>query len=515
MKISHLVISLYFILFFVGCSGEGKEQIYPNIILIYADDMGYGDAQCYNSKSLIPTPNIDQLASEGMLFTDAHSVSAVCTPSRYSLLTGRYCWRTSHKKHVLWPWEKPLIKKERLTLPEILKEKGYQTGAIGKWHLGWNWPVYDSLATKKVKGNSVDYSKPVTGGPIEHGFDVYFGDDVPNFPPYTFIENNRVTVKPTIMKPDSLFGDKGMMAKGWKLEAVMPAITKKAVSYINEKSVSEKPFFLYLPLTAPHTPIAPTEQFIGKSKAGLYGDYVCEVDWVVGQIIKTLEKNNSAKNTIVIFTSDNGSPGRDGTNWSGNVGSVKDYGHLPNGLLRGYKGDIWEAGHRIPFIVRWPEKVKRGVSNDELICQVDIMRTIANIIGYELPENAGEDSYNILPALLLENVNPIREALVHHSWTGSFAIRKGKWKLIMTEDSGGFGDKNDNTGKGNETSGQLYNIENDIEEQNNLYTQYPEIVEELKLLLGTYIREGRSTPGIIQQNDTIDFEWEQIEFINQ
>ena len=498
MKMYIFGINLFSLLFFVECSIERKEQTNPNIIIIYADDMGYGDAQCYNSKSLIPTPNIDQLASEGALFTDAHSTSSVCTPSRYSLLTGRYCWRTSLTKHVLWPWEKPLIKKERLTLPEMLREKGYQTGAIGKWHLGWNWPTHDSLAAKIENGNNVDYSMSITGGPIEHGFDYYFGDDVPNFPPYTFIENDKVTVKPTIVKPDSLFGDNGKMADGWKLEAVMPIIAKKAISYINEKSLSEKPFFLYFPLTAPHTPIAPAEQFKGKSKAGLYGDYVCEVDWVVGQIIKALEKNDIAENTIVIFTSDNGSPGKDGTNWSGEIGSVKAYGHLPNGSLRGYKGDIWEAGHRIPFIVRWPEKVKNGMSSDELICQVDIMRTIASIIGYQLPENAGEDSYNILPALIQENNKPIRETLVHHSWNGSFAIRKGKWKLILTEKSGGFGDKNHEDEIGSAPPGQLYNIENDIEEQNNLYKQYPEIVEGLQLLLGKYIREGRSTPGTMQ-----------------
>ncbi len=506
-------VTLFVVLFFIGCFNPRKEQSKPNIIIIYADDMGYGDAQCYNSKSLIPTPNIDQLATEGLLFTDAHSASAVCTPSRYSLLTGRYCWRTSHKKHVLWPWEKPLIRKERLTLPEMLKEDGYQTGAIGKWHLGWNWPTINSLPAKKAKGNNVDYSKSVTGGPIEHGFDYYFGDDVPNFPPYTFIENDKVTITPTVIKPDSLFGDKGMMAEGWSLEDVLPTITKKAVNFINQKSSGPKPFFLYFSLTAPHTPIAPTDQFKGKSKAGLYGDYVCELDWVVGEITKTLEINNIVENTIVIFTSDNGSPGKDGTNWSGKQGSVKAYGHLPNGNLRGYKGDIWEAGHRIPFIVRWPEKVKSGIS-DELICQIDIMRTIGNIIGYELSENSGEDSYNILPALFQENVEPIREALVHHSWNGSFAIRKGKWKLILTEKSGGFGDNFNEDEKGTAMPGQLYNIENDIEEQNNMYEQYPEKVEELKILLKKYIMEGRSTSGVIQKNDYTDFEWKQIEFIN-
>jgi len=517
MKRSNLGIVLFTLLFLGGCSYDREKQTLPNIVIIYADDMGYGDAQCYNSESLIPTPNIDQLASEGVRFTDAHSASALCTPSRYSLLTGRYNWRTTLKQGTLWIWDKPLIKKERLTLPEILKERGYQTAAIGKWHLGWEWATNDSLTAKEAEGNNVDYSKAITGGPIEHGFDYYFGVDVPNFPPYTFIENDMVTVKPTIMKPDSIFGLKGMMANDWKLEEILPTITKKAANYINEKSLEEKPFFLYFSLTAPHTPIAPTEQFIGKSKAGLYGDFVSEVDWVVGQVNKALEKNNIAENTIVIFTSDNGSPGNDGTNMEGEIGSVKDYGHMPNGILRGYKGDIWEAGHRVPFIVRWPEKVKNGETNDELICQVDIMRTVANIIGYELPINAGEDSYNILPAILHENNKPIREDLVHHSCFGDFAIRKGKWKLIMINKSGGFSDWADNN-KGDfgiTTPGQLYNIEDDIEEQNNLYEEHPEIVEELTLLLSEKILKGRTTPGPIQQNDSIDFEWKQSEFTNQ
>jgi arylsulfatase A len=224
---------------FAGCTIEKDKADFPNIVLIYADDMGYGDAQCYNSKSLIPTPNINKLASDGMLFTDAHSTSAVCSPSRYSLLTGRYNWRSSLKNQVLWPYQKPLISNERLTLPEMLKEKGYQTAAIGKWHLGWNWPFYKTKRSKSKwrNGKDVDFSKAVTGGPIDQGFDYYFGDDVPNFPPYTFIENDKVTVKPTIEKPDSLFGGKGLMAEGWKLENVMPTITQKAVNYINSKSV--------------------------------------------------------------------------------------------------------------------------------------------------------------------------------------------------------------------------------------------------------------------------------------
>ncbi len=492
-KLKKIFILGFGLLIFLGCVRKNQEQINPNIIIIYADDMGYGDAQCYNFRSLIPTPHIDNLASEGMIFTDAHSASAVCSPSRYSLLTGRYNWRTSLKKHVLWPWEKPLIKQERITLPEMLKEKGYQTGAIGKWHLGWNWPTTNGKEARNENGHNVDYSKPIGGGPVAHGFDYYYGDDVPNFPPYTFIENDKITTKPTVLKPDSLFGDKGMMADGWILEDVMPIITKKAVSYIKAKSQSENPFFLYFSLTAPHTPIAPTAAFKGKTQAGFYGDYVNEVDWAVGQVIKALSERGISKNTIVIFTSDNGSPGKDGTNYNGKIGSVKDYGHLPNGILRGYKGDIWEAGHRVPFVIRWPGKIESDVSNNELICQVDLMRTLASIVGYELSENMGEDSYDIFPALMQENIKPIRESLVHHSWDGSLAIRKGRWKLILTDHSGGFGTDNDQKENENMEDFQLYDIQSDPGEQNNLYKKHPQIIEELDVLLEKYISTGRST----------------------
>jgi arylsulfatase A len=232
-----------------------KEKTYlyekPNIVLIYADDLGYGDLGCYNENSKIITPSIDKLATQGMLFTDAHSTDALCTPSRYALLTGRYCWRTRIKRGAMGKWGKPLIKKKRLTLPEMLKDKGYQTVAIGKWHLGWDWPTNDTLSAKEANGYNVDYSKPISGGPTEHGFDYYFGNNVPNFPPYTFIENDKVTVIPTVMKPDSIFGHKGMMAENWKLEKVLPTLAEKTVNYINEKSTDQDPFFLYLPLTAP------------------------------------------------------------------------------------------------------------------------------------------------------------------------------------------------------------------------------------------------------------------------
>ncbi len=488
----------------------------PNIVLIYADDLGYGDISCYNENSKIPTPNIDKMANEGMLFTDAHSADALCSPSRYALLTGRYCWRTRVKHGALPAWAAPLINKSRLTLPEMLREKGYQTAAIGKWHLGWNYTTKDTLTAMQANGYNVDYTQAIKGGPTEHGFDYYFGVDVPNYPPYTFIENDRVVAIPTVMKPDSIFGSKdGMMAEGWSLEKILPKLAEKAVDFIKDKSSDKKPFFLYFPLTAPHTPIAPTDQFKEKSEAGRYGDFVNEVAWVVGEVLNALENNNVAKNTIVIFSSDNGSVGVDGTNDCGDWGSIKKYGHLTNGNLRGYKAELWEGGHRVPFIVRWPGKVNEGETSNELICQVDMLKTIAEITGYELPENAGEDSYNILPAFMQKNDHTIREALVHHAGNGSLAIRKGNWKLILTNRSGGWVSEYLNpNGFGITTPWQLYNIENDIEEKNNVYEEHPEIVKDLKSLLTKYVTEGRSTPGLVQKSHSIDFELRQIEFTN-
>lgn len=463
-----------------GCSGRSPDSELPNIVIILADDMGWGDPGCYDPGSKVSTPHIDRLAREGMRFTDAHSESAVCTPTRYSILTGRYAWRTRLKKGVLWAWDKPLIKKGRLTLPAMLKQKGYRTAAIGKWHLGWDWPVKDSIPAKKTNGENVDYSRAIKGGPLAVGFDHYFGDDVPNFPPYTFIENERVTVVPTEDKPDSLFGHKGKMAPGWKLEGVMPGITRHSVEFITQASKDRsKPFFLYFALTAPHTPIAPSREFKGTTEAGAYGDYVREVDWVVGRIAEALRQNGVENNTVLIFTSDNGSPARNGRDWSGPVGSViKDFGHYPNGKYRGLKGDAWEGGHRVPLIVRWPGRVEEGTRSDALVTSMDLMAVIAGIVGYELPPNSSEDGISFLDVLTGRETKA-REFLVNHSFRGVFAIRKGKWKLILSNRSGGFSDGLHPGGYGIETPGQLYNLETDPYEKDNLYARYPERVEEL------------------------------------
>ena len=469
-----------------SCQGEVHENQLPNIIVILADDLGYGDLSCYHPNSKIKTVHLDRLASQGMRFTDAHSSSSVCTPTRYGLLTGRYAWRTRLKSSVLWQWDPPLMENGEFTLPHMLKEMGYSTAAVGKWHLGWNWPTKDGKSAKEANGENVDYSKSITGGPLDVGFDYYYGDDVPNFPPYTFIENDRVLKVPTLEKPDSLFGIPGRMAEGWKLDNVLPSIAKKAVEVIQRAAEKpDQPFFLYFSLTAPHTPIAPSPEYKHKSEAGLYGDFVMEVDGAVGNIMDALENNNISENTLVVFLSDNGSPGRDGTEYSGPVGSViSNYGHAANGPLRGFKADIWEAGHRVPFIVHWPGKISGGVTNDQTVCSIDIMATVSNLINYRLPTGKAMDSFDILPLFYGKEAKGLSERpLVHHSHHGVFAIRKGPWKLILSDKSGGFSDNLFKDGFGIQTKGQLYNLSDDLREQKNLYAEETLLVDSLTSIL--------------------------------
>ncbi len=477
----------------------------PNIVIILADDLGYGDPQVYNSESKIPTPNIDNLAKQGMRFTDAHTPSSVCTPTRYGLLTGRFAWRTELKKSVLWMWDKPLIAPDRLTFPKMLKTKNYTTACIGKWHLGWRWPANAGegymndtipIGDYGLKGRNglwkfIDFTKPLGGGPLEAGFDYYFGDDVPNFAPYTFFENNTLVKTPDLNKPNDMYGGLGPMAEGWKLEEVMPEITKRAVSYIEEQSQKDQPFFLYFALTAPHTPIAPTDDFKGKSEAGLYGDFVHEVDWSVGQIVEALKKSGKLENTLLIFTSDNGSPQRDGTNKGGAIASVKKYGHDPSRPWRGMKADIWEGGHRVPFIASWPGKIEEGAISDQVICLTDVMSSVASILGIEKGSKSMEDSYDISP-ILFGTDQPVRENIVHHSIDGTFAIRQGPWKLILGKDSGGFSRNLKIDGIPVDADGQLYDLSNDPGELNNLYAQHPEIVMDLTGILDQYKSSGRS-----------------------
>ena len=467
-----------------------KER-HPNIIFIMADDMGYGDLGCYNKKSKIPTPNMDRLAKEGIRFTDAHSPSAVCTPTRYGVLTGRYCWRSRLKRGVLGGYSPCLIDTKRMTVASLLKQHGYATACIGKWHLG--------LGGDK----RTDFSKPLVPGPNALGFDYFFGISASlDMPPYCYIENDRAVKEPTLTveageaNQDGWWRE-GAIAPGFKHVRVLPDLTKKAVEYIDKHAMISRnsPFFMYFPLPAPHCPIAPADFVKGRSQAGGYGDYVVEVDWAVGEVMKALERNRIAENALVIVTSDNGSPGRTKIKRAP-YSIVEIYGHNPSGNLRGIKADIWDGGHREPFIARWPARITAGSSSDELICLTDLLATCAAIVGTKLPDDAGQDSYNILPALLGRKMDtPIREAVVHHSGSGMFAIRQGKWKLILGRGSGGFTKPSRIKSKPGEPEGQLYDLDKDPAEKNNLWAEHPAIVQRLTNLLDKYKRQGHSRPS--------------------
>ncbi len=452
------------------------EPAKPNIVYILADDLGYGDVKCLGGeRSKIPTPNIDRLAAQGMIFTEAHSSSAVCTPTRYGILTGRYNWRTHKQKGVLNGYGEPLISADRLTVPALLKQHGYATACIGKWHLGMDI-------------SKSDPSAPVGNGPTTRGFDYYFGISASlDMPPFAFIENNRFTEAPTVEKK---FQRKGAAAPGFEAVDVLPTLTRKAVEHIGAQAKAGQPFFLYMPLNSPHTPIVPSKEWQGKSGLGAYGDFVMETDWALGEVVAALEKNGIAGNTLLILTSDNGcSP-------AAGLEDLEKQGHFPSEQRRGYKADIWDGGHRVPFIARWPDRVKAGSRSDEIICLTDLMATSAEIVGAKVPGNAGEDSVSILPVLLGTANKPVREAVVHHSISGKFAIRQGQWKLNLCPDSGGW-----SKGAPVKTPGQLYDMSKDVGERTNEYAQHPEIVSRLTKLLEKYVADGRSTPGPAQKND--------------
>lgn len=481
----------------------------PNVVYILADDLGYGDPGCYNPRSKIPTPNIDRLAKEGVRFTDAHSPSAVCTPTRYALLTGRYAWRSRLQQGVLPPFGLPLIAEKQLTVPAMLREQGYVTACVGKWHLGWGWP-------KPGDDGKRDFTKPIPDGPTARGFDSYFGTDLPNYPPYCFLDNDRTVGIPSEPAPvgKDQFNRAGPMLPGWKLADVLPAVEKRAVEFIGTAAKGDKPFFLYLPLTSPHYPVVPSPEFKGKSKAGDYGDFVMQTDAVVGKVIDALKAAGVEKNTLVVFTSDNG-PEVTGEVKPGVYDRLKEYGHASMGDLRGAKRDAWEGGHRMPFVARWPGKIAAGTTCDETICHVDLMATLAAVLGLKLPADAGVDSVNILPDLLGEKrTAPLREATVHHAGSGKFAIRKGEWVLILA----GNGDDNGKNGEpawfrkdrgyGSHTAaGELYNLAKDPAQRDNRYADEPGEVKELAALMEKYVADGRSTPGPKQKND-VEITWD-------
>jgi len=464
----------------------------PNIIFILADDMGYGDIQYLNNQSKIPTPNLNKLAKEGMIFNDAHSNSAVCTPTRYGVLTGRYTWRTSLKRGVLFGFSKALIEPDRMTVASLLKQKKYSTACIGKWHLGMNWG-------HKENSKKIDYSKKIQKSPITNGFDYFYGVAASlDMPPYTFIHNDKVAEEPTIFQKANKFpaySRAGRRAKNFTFQTALPTLVQKAKNFINTKSNQTNPFFLYLALTSPHKPIVPIKQFQGKSKLGPYGDFVMETDWIVGQILETLKKNKIEKNTLVIYTSDNASymfrysGNKKGHLQNPHIQGYNEKNHTPNYIFRGTKADIFEGGHRVPFIVRWPQKVAKGKTCPTTICLTDFMATCAEITNQTLPYNAAEDSFSILPYLLEQQPKKPRAAVIHHSINGTFAVRYKQWKLILSDGSGGRAKP---YGRPGNKPYQLFNIQDDPAETKNIINKHPKIVAELITLVNKYKKEGRS-----------------------
>jgi arylsulfatase A len=452
-----------------------------NIVYIIADDLGYGDVQCLNpDRGKIPTPNIDRFASQGMTFTDAHSGSAVCTPTRYGLLTGRYAWRTRLQQGVLDGGDdEPLIAEDRLTVPKLLKQNGYTTACLGKWHLGYTSQrpadsarVAGTGKKAKASANTLPVGSTIIGGPTTRGFDVFWGCSNARTM-QALVENDRVieSIEPVDM---------------------LPRLRAKAVEYIAGRAADAragKPFFLYLPLTSPHTPIVPAAEWKGRSPLGSYADFVMQTDAVVGEVLAALDRAQLADNTLVVFTSDNGcSP-------AAKTEQLEKAGHFASAGFRGYKADIWEGGHHVPFFVRWPGRIAAGSKSDQLICHSDLIATCAELLGATLPGDAGEDSVSIVPALFGKAAGPIHEAVVHHSISGRFAIRQGPWKLCLCAGSGGW------SKDGDAESPQLYRLDTDPAERHNVQAANPEVVARLKKLLESYKALGRSTPGPWRTND--------------
>jgi arylsulfatase A-like enzyme len=466
----------------------------PNVVVVNADDMGYGDVGCYNPDSQIPTPNIDRLAEEGVRFTDAHSPSAVCTPSRYGLLTGRDPWRTRLRNGgVIFDYDDPLIDADRLTVGEMLQREGYATACCGKWHLGMEWPRHEGVpdAEEGFSNEAVDFTRPIEEGPTERGFDYFFGIRASlDMPPYCFIENDHTVGVPTVEKdPYNDQQREGPMVPGWRDEEVGPRVTEQAVNFVTDHVTHnpDDPFFLYVPTSAPHRPCTPPEFLEGASDAGPRGDMVAEVDWTVGQIDAALEALGVRENTLFVVTSDNGARA---TCHDGN-----DYGHRSNGDLRGKKADVWDGGHREPFVARWPAAIEGGRTCDETICHTDLLATVAALAGTSVPADAGEDSYDVTPALLGEDYDgPIREATVHQSGGGYLAVRQGPWKMVPSLGSGGFSEPRYPDPEPDGPEGQLYNLDDDPREQENLWQERPDVVDRLRDLFDRYDEAGRSAP---------------------
>ena len=485
-----------------------QPAVKPNIVFILADDLGYGDVACYNSDAKVATPNLDRLAREGMRFTDAHSPSTVCTPSRYSLLTGRMAFRIPYRSVFEGVGGPCLIKEDQLTLPQLLRNQGYTTAMTGKWHVGLSF--FDKEGQRITKGGiegvrQIDYSRAIPDAPIHRGFDQFFGTACCPGTDYlyAYIEGDRIPVPPTAMLdksklPKHPYSDDnraGIVAPGYDLEEVDMVFLKKSQEFLEQhkKNTPKKPFFLLHSMNAVHLPSFAAKRFQGSTKAGPHGDFIHEMDEIVGELMKTLKRLGLDNNTVVMFSSDNG------TEVSTALHMRTDFDHDGARPWRGVKRDQWEGGHRVPFIVRWPGKIAAGSKSDQTVCLTDVMATCAAITGTTLPNNSAQDSFDLLPILRGEkNRGQARPYTLHQTISLALAVRKGPWKYLDHKGSGGNNYDNpqlkryalpDTTP---DAPGQLYNLETDPGETTNLYFKYPELVKELKALLEASKAEGRS-----------------------
>lgn len=519
----------------------------PNVVLFFVDDLGYGDVSTFNSNSKIKTKNIDKLAERGMKFTDSHATSAVCTPSRYGLLTGRYNWRSRLKNMVLPGDSEPLIEENRETLASLLKKQGYQTAAVGKWHLGLGWQYFDKRDYEKFglnpddfvepehqhgrrgsfewysgmfdfEGLDIDFSKPITFGPNQLGFDYFYGTPASlDQPPFVIIENDRVTEEPNditgvpnldrIGATQQQEWQNGVIAPNYDFKEVPNMMQNKVLELIDTYSANEDPFFIYYPNHLVHQPLIPSDEFAGKSELGIYGDFVLQLDHYVGEVMEKLEEKGIFDETIFIFTSDNG------VSTVAGIEHLNSLGHEPSYEFRGTKFDIFEGGHREPTVISYPEMIKPGSVSDALVSHSDIYRTLANVLGVEVGDDEAEDSVSNLPIWTGEKEN-VREDIVHSSANGGFSIRRDFWKLIMVPDNGFYPPKGD--AQNYYTASQLYDLRDDVSEEHNIIDQHPELVEELTRVLEEYIKSGRSTEGEPQDNlfANPSGEWDSIRFVS-
>ncbi len=499
---------------FAKKSNKTESVERPNIVIIYADDMGYGDMSCQNPNSKIQTPNIDQLAADGMRFTDGHSSCGVSSPSRYALLTGNYHWR--RMDNIVMAFGESEFVENEMTMPRMLSEVGYKTAMVGKWHLGWDWnSVLTDEARERIAQNpnkksnpkyaveDFDWSQRFRGGPVDIGFDTYYGDGTINFPPYCWIENDQVVTAPTFLVSKLNFKAmegggslrQGPAATDWSPYDVLPNTAERTVKIINEHDGKE-PLFVYCALSAPHAPIIPSEEFHGTSEAGFYGDFVVQCDDIVGRILSAIKEKGFEENTIVIFSADNGAE-------RFAYERLEKFDHNSTEPLRGLKRDLWDGGHRVPFIVKWPKEIKAGEVCDELVSQIDFMATFANMTGYELPNDAATDSYDIMPVLKGEKYKkPLREAMVHNTFANAYALRQGDWVMIDN-----FTGSHNDTPQSyldrygyteytkDEKSVLLYNIKKDIGQMYDLSENNPKMIEQMRTILKRYQESGRSIPN--------------------